>query len=247
MNAKTARKIESEKERVRYTFKLYISYLIAALILVVLTNIVVKIKGFPDAGWFAADEGSWIAFYGTLIGGFITLLGVNQTIRFTQAEDRRLQAIEDEENEKKEDLQLIRHLWDLEAGYQQLSKELHRTIVKLDELHEPSVVKIEQILMQFQQSIRHFDFISLSAKIDWETYDLVNQQLGKVRQIILLAETDLYDQHSAEDIDLLKIRLIDALRKEKIDIDQRDDTFEQKRALLEEKHLKNNSHNYSKS
>lgn len=110
MNAKTARKLKSEKERVRYTFKLYISYLIAALILVVLTNIVVKIKGFPDAGWFAADEGSWIAFYGTLIGGFITLLGVNQTIRFTQAEDRRLQAIEDEENEKKEDLQLIRHL-----------------------------------------------------------------------------------------------------------------------------------------
>lgn len=114
-------------------------------------------------------------------------------------------------------------------------------------MHEPSVVKIEQILMQFQQSIRHFDFISLSAKIDWETYDLVNQQLGKVRQIILFAETDLYDQHSAEDIDLLKIRLIDALRKEKIDIDQRDNTFEQKRAFLEEKHLKNNSHNYSKN
>lgn len=169
------------------------------------------------------------------------MLGVNQTIRFTQAEDRRLQAIEDEENEKKEDLQLIRRLWDLEAGYQQLSKELHRTIVKLDEMHEPSVVKIEQILMQFQQSIRHFDFISLSAKIDWETYDLVNQQLGKVRQIILLAETDLYDQHSADDIDLQKIRLIDVLRKEKIDIDQRDDLFEQKRAYLEEKHLKKNS------
>ena len=169
------------------------------------------------------------------------MLGVNQTIRFTQAEDRRLQAIEDEENEKKEDLQLIRRLWDLEAGYQQLSKELHRTIVKLDEMHEPSVVKIEQILMQFQQSIRHFDFISLSAKIDWETYDLVNQQLGKVRQIILLAETDLYDQHSADDIDLQKIRLIDVLRKEKIDIDQRDDLFEQKRAYLEEKHLKKDS------
>lgn len=237
MKPSTQRKFQTEKRRLSYTVKLYFSYILAAVVLVIITNLVVKTKGFPNSNWFAADESTWIAFYGTLIGGFITLLGVNQTIRFTQDEDRRLQVIENEEKQKEVDLQLIRHLWELETNYHELSRTLHLTISKLEMLHEPSIHELEEVFIYFQDQISAHDFLTLSAKIDWETYERVNARMKELRKIFIHAETVLLEKRNVENRELLKIQLMEQLRQEKIEVDKVDELFEEKRAELEERHL----------
>lgn len=239
MKPVTKKKFQTERQRISYTAKLYVSYILAAIILVITTNLIVKTKGFPQSGWFAADESTWITFYGTLIGGFITLLGVNQTIRFTQDEDRRLKVIEDEKNEKEADLLLIRHLWELETNYHQLSKNLHIMIVKLEKLHEPTMHELENIIVFFQDQIAKHDFLMLSARIDWETYNKVNTRMRKLRKLIIQAETDLLENQHIEERTLIKMQLTQKLREEKVEVDKVDAHFEEKRARLEEKHLEN--------
>lgn len=233
----TQEKLQDEKKKVGYSARLYVSYIVAALILVTITNFVVKIKGFPDSGWFEADASTWITFYGTLIGGFITLLGVNQTIRFTQREDKRLQEIEQQKLKRQHDLELIRHLWELETQYHQLSKTIYLTISRLEKVNEPSINEIEEIVDFFHNSIRKHDFITLSAKIDWETYSKVTVRMKELRQLFIEAEQQLLEHREMEERKLLKNNLIRDLRKEKLEVDQVDALFEEKRAQLEEANM----------
>lgn len=233
MKASTQQKIKVEKKKVSYTAKLYLSYISAAIILVLITNIIVKFKGFPNSSLFIADEATWIGFYGTLIGGFITLWGVNQTIRFTQQEDKRLQQIEQEKKKRESDLRLIRHLWELETEYHQLSKNLHLTITRLDELHEPSINELEEVFAFFQTSMRAHDFITLSSRIDWQTYKKVTERMKELRRLFIQAASDLLENRTIEDRVMIKMRLAQDLRKQKIEVDQVDELFEEKRALLE--------------
>lgn len=237
MKQSTKKRLQSEKKRLSYTARLYLSYAFAAIILVMTINLIVKNKGFPNSNWFAADEATWIAFYGTLIGGFITLLGVNQTIRFTQEEDERLKEIEDEEKQKEEDLKLIRHLWELETKYHELSRTLHLTITKLDNLHDPTINELEEVFVFFQENLTEHDFLTLSARIDWETYDKVNQRLRNLRKLFIQTESDLLENRDVEDREMLKLQLTRRLREEKIAVDEVDELFERKRATLEERHL----------
>lgn len=234
----TQEKIQDEKKKVSYSVRLYISYIAAALILVAITNVVVKIKGFPESGWFEADAATWIGFYGTLIGGFITLLGVNQTIRFTQREDKRLQDIEQQKMKRQQDLVLIRHLWELETQYHQLSKSIYLTITRLEKTESPTINEFEEIFDFFQNSIRKHDFITLSAKIDWETYGKVTTRMKELRRLFIQAEQQLLENRELEDRRQLKNDLIRALRREKVEVDQVDDLFEEKRAQLEEENMK---------
>lgn len=240
MKPSTQQKLQVEKKRLSYTAKLYLSYIIAAIVLVSITNLIVKVKGFPNSGWFAADEATWIGFYGTLIGGFITLLGVNQTIRFTQEEDKRLQKIEQQKRQMQEDLLLIRHLWELETKYHELSKNLHLTINRLDLLHEPSINELEEVFDFFQNSLREYDFITLSAKIDWQTYSKVTVTMKKLRKLFIQAESDLLEHLTVEDRVILKLHFTQDLRHEKLQVDEVDGLFEEKRAMLEERNLMQN-------
>lgn len=233
----TQEKIQNEKKKVGYSARLYISYILAALILVTITNLVVKIKGFPNSGWFEADASTWIAFYGTLIGGFITLLGVNQTIRFTQSEDKRLQEIEQQKMKAQHDLQLICHLWELEIQYHQVSKTIYLTISRLEKVTDPSISDFEAIFNFFQTNIRQHDFITLSAKIDWETYSKVTGRMKELRKLFIEAEKQLLEHQGIEERNILKVNLISNLRREKIEVDQVDALFEEKRAQLEQENM----------
>lgn len=233
----TQKKLESEKRRLTYSTKLFLSYILAAIILVIITNLVVKVKGFSEAGWFEADAGAWIAFYGTLIGGFITLLGVNQTIRFTREEDKRLQKLAKKEKDKEADLLLIRHLWELETSYHKLSRTIQIVIAKLDALKEPSITDLEEVFLYFQDNISEHDYVTLSANIDWETYNKVNTRMKLLRKLFIQAEKDLLDHRSKEDRQQIKVELTKLLRKEKLEIDQIDAYFDEKRSVLEERHL----------
>lgn len=237
MKPSTQEKLKVEKKRLSYTAKLYLSYIAAAIILVSITNLIVKVKGFPNSGWFAADEATWIGFYGTLIGGFITLLGVNQTIRFTQQEDKRLQKIELEKKQRQDDLMMIRRLWELETKYHELSKNLHLTISRLDLLHEPTINELEEVIDFFQSTLREHDFITLSAKIDWQTYSKVNARMKELRHLFIQAESDLLEHRAMEDRVMLKLHLAQDLRREKLEVDEVDEMFEDKRAMLEERNL----------
>lgn len=237
MKPTTQKKLQTEKKRLTYSTKLFLSYILAAVILVIITNIVVKMKGFSNAGWFEADAGAWIAFYGTLIGGFITLLGVNQTIRFTRDEDKRLQKLAKKEKDKEADLLLIRHLWELETSYHKLSRTIQIVIAKLDALKEPSITDLEEVFLYFQDRISEEDYISLSAKIDWETYAKVNSRMRLLRKLFIQAEMDLLNHRSKGERLKIKVELTKVLRKEKIIMDEIDAYFDEKRALVEERHL----------
>lgn len=237
MKATTQKKLATEKRRLTYSSKLFLSYILAAILLVIITNIVVKMKGFSNSGWFEADAGAWIAFYGTLIGGFITLLGVNQTIRFTREEDKRLQKLAKKEKDKEADLLLIRHLWELETSYHELSRTIQMVIVKLDALNEPSITDLEEVFLYFQDRISAHDYITRAAKIDWETYSKVQDRMKYLRKLVIQAETDLLNHRSKDERLKIKIELTKQLRKEKIIIDEIDAFFDEKRAMIEERHL----------
>lgn len=237
MKPTTHKKIETEKRRLTYSMKLFLSYILAAIILVIITNLVVKVKGFSETGWFEADAGVWIAFYGTLIGGFITLLGVNQTIRFTREEDKRLQRLAKKEKDKEADLLLIKHLWELETSYNKLSRTIQTVIAKMDTLTEPSISDLEEVFLYFQDSISEHDYVTLSANIDWETYTKVNTRMKLLRKLFIQAERDLLEHRNKEERQSIKVELTKQLRKEKVEIDQIDVYFDEKRSVLEERHL----------
>ncbi|GEK35275.1 hypothetical protein [Kurthia sibirica] len=234
------KKIMPNSKRWIYTIRLFLGYGIAAAILVILTNIVLKLKGFPDGNWFAADEGTWLTFYGALIGGFITLLGVNQTIRFTQQEDQRMQQAEALEEQKEYDLTLIQHLWQLETSYHHLAKEFQIMHAKIKRITATERDEIQRLINTMQEDLLQHDFVSISSKINWDTYHKVMGRMKRIRNYFIDIETQLLSSNEAATTMAIKEDLLTMLSKEIVEIDLADADFESQRVALEEKHLNTN-------
>ncbi|MFB7159099.1 hypothetical protein [Lysinibacillus sp. NPDC056232] len=96
--------------------------IITIFVLAIFTNTIMLLNTFP--GFVQGDIGNWIGFYGTLIGGLLTLAGVFLTIQFNKKQINEQETIRKEAEAKNKNLNTIKILWEIELSLTTLVKEL---------------------------------------------------------------------------------------------------------------------------
>lgn len=96
--------------------------ILAIFILAIFTNTIMSLNIFP--GFVQGDIGNWIGFYGTLIGGLLTLAGVFLTLQFNKKQINEQETIRKEVVAKNKNLNTIKILWEIELSLTTLVKEL---------------------------------------------------------------------------------------------------------------------------
>ncbi len=96
--------------------------IISIFILAIFTNTIMSLNIFP--GFVQGDIGNWIGFYGTLIGGLLTLAGVFLTLQFNKKQINEHETIRKEAEAKNINLNTIKILWEIELSLTTLVKEL---------------------------------------------------------------------------------------------------------------------------
>ncbi len=96
--------------------------IISIFMLAIFTNTIMSLEIFP--GYVQGDIGNWIGFYGTIIGGLLTLAGVFLTLQFNKVQFNQQETTRKEEEVKNKNLNTIKILWEIELNLTTLHKEL---------------------------------------------------------------------------------------------------------------------------
>ncbi|MFM9531656.1 hypothetical protein [Lysinibacillus sp. IITD104] len=94
--------------------------IITIFVFAIFTNTIMLLNIFP--GFVQGDIGNWIGFYGTLIGGLLTLAGVFLTLQFNKKQINEQETIRKEAEARNKNLNTIKILWEIELSLTTLVK-----------------------------------------------------------------------------------------------------------------------------
>jgi len=105
--------------------------IITIFVFAIFTNTIMLLNISP--GFVQGDIGNWIGFYGTLIGGLLTLAGVFLTLQFNKKQINEQETIRKEAEARNKNLNTIKILWEIELSLTTLVKELGILVEYIEE------------------------------------------------------------------------------------------------------------------
>lgn len=187
----------NNKEMEDFVMKVIIAIgigIVSIFILSIFTNTIMSLSIF--AGSVKGDVGNWIGFYGTLIGGLLTLAGVFLTLQFNKKQINKQEDIRKKAEAKYKNLNTIKILLEIELSLATLVKELdilvefNEGIISTIDVHEYALLGNRELDNKFYrkgikpsaEQIKNF-LGEVGIDYTYEKFIQVQDQLHKTKKL----------------------------------------------------------------